>query len=42
MLQNRFVEGATDNIIQALQWAGLSYAEGPEVGGTYLLLCRVV
>ena len=31
----RFVEGAVDNIIQALHWAGLDYDEGPSAGGAF-------
>jgi glutamyl-tRNA synthetase len=33
--QNRYVEDAEDDIIDALAWTGLSYDEGPEVGGDY-------
>ena len=33
--RNRFVEGAVENLITALKWAGLDYDEGPEVGGVY-------
>ncbi|MDP2365009.1 MAG: glutamate--tRNA ligase [Ignavibacteria bacterium] len=28
--RNRFVEGAVDNLISALKWAGLEFDEGPE------------
>ncbi|KAJ1964790.1 hypothetical protein GGI12_001196 [Dipsacomyces acuminosporus] len=31
--QKRFVPGATENIIKALEWAGLSIDEGPGKGG---------
>ncbi|HCY76025.1 MAG TPA: glutamate--tRNA ligase [Ignavibacteriales bacterium] len=31
--RNRYVEGAVENLIKALNWAGLNYDEGPEVGG---------
>lgn len=33
--QSRYVEGAVDNLIAALQWAGLTYDEGPDVGGEF-------
>jgi glutamyl-tRNA synthetase len=33
--QNRYVEDAEEDIIDALSWTGLSYDEGPEVGGDY-------
>jgi glutamyl-tRNA synthetase len=33
--RNRYVEGAVENLISALNWAGLNYDEGPEVGGNY-------
>lgn len=33
--RNRYVEGAVENLIKALNWAGLNYDEGPEVGGNY-------
>ena len=33
--RNRFVEGAVENLIKALNWAGLNYDEGPEVGGNF-------
>jgi len=33
--RNRYVEGAVDNLIKALKWAGLNFDEGPEVGGDY-------
>ncbi len=29
----RYVEGAEENLIKALRWAGLTYDEGPDVGG---------
>ncbi|MCX6167926.1 MAG: glutamate--tRNA ligase [Ignavibacteriales bacterium] len=33
--RNRFVEGAVENLIDALKWCGLEYDEGPVVGGSY-------
>ena len=33
--RNRYVEGAVDNLIKALNWAGLKYDEGPEYGGNF-------
>jgi len=30
--RNRFVEGAVENLIRALRWAGLDFDEGPETG----------
>ncbi|MDY0082092.1 MAG: glutamate--tRNA ligase [Ignavibacteriaceae bacterium] len=33
--RNRFVEGAVQNLIEALNWAELHYDEGPETGGSY-------
>lgn len=33
--QKRFVEGAESDILKSLKWAGLSYDEGPGVGGDY-------
>jgi glutamyl-tRNA synthetase len=33
--RNRYVEGAVENLISALKWAGLHFDEGPEVGGNY-------
>jgi glutamyl-tRNA synthetase len=33
--RNRYVEGAVDNLIKALNWAGLDYDEGPDVGGKF-------
>ncbi|MBU2444365.1 MAG: glutamate--tRNA ligase [Bacteroidetes bacterium] len=33
--QSRYVEGAVDNLINALKWAGLSFDEGPDVGGEF-------
>ncbi len=33
--QVREVPGAVDNIIQSLQWLGLQWDEGPDVGGEY-------
>ncbi len=33
--QSRKVEGAVENLIQTLRWAGLDYDEGPDKGGPY-------
>lgn len=33
--RNRYVEGAVENLIAALKWAGLDYDEGPDIGGEY-------
>jgi glutamyl-tRNA synthetase len=33
--QNRYVEGAVENLINTLNWVGLSYDEGPEKEGEY-------
>ncbi|KAI5840251.1 glutamyl-tRNA synthetase [Morchella snyderi] len=33
--QKRTVEGAEENIMETLRWAGLQWDEGPEVGGSY-------
>lgn len=33
--RNRYVEGAVENLIRALNWAGLHFDEGPEMGGNY-------
>lgn len=33
--RTRYVEGAVENLIQALQWAGLDYDEGPGKGGPF-------
>ncbi len=33
--RNRFVEGAVENLINALKWAGLYFDEGPETGGKF-------
>ncbi len=33
--RNRYVEGAVENLIKALKWAGLDYDEGPNVGGDH-------
>lgn len=33
--RNRYVEGAVENLINALKWCGLDYDEGPEKGGNY-------
>lgn len=33
--RNRYVEGAVENLINSLKWAGLDYDEGPDIGGVY-------
>lgn len=33
--QTRYVEGATEKLIESLKWAGLTYDEGPDAGGDY-------
>lgn len=33
--RTRFVEGATENLIKSLEWAGIHFDEGPHVGGNY-------
>jgi len=33
--QKRVVEGATENLIDILDWFGLKFDEGPEIGGEY-------
>jgi glutamyl-tRNA synthetase len=33
--QKREVEGGTQNIIESLRWIGLTWDEGPEIGGPY-------
>jgi glutamyl-tRNA synthetase len=33
--RNRYVEGAVENLIKALRWAGLDYDEGPDTGGDF-------
>lgn len=33
--QNRLTEGAVENLIATLRWAGLNFDEGPEVGGPF-------
>jgi glutamyl-tRNA synthetase len=33
--RNRYIEGAVDNLIKALNWAGLNIDEGPEISGDY-------
>jgi glutamyl-tRNA synthetase len=33
--QNRKVEGAVENLIASLKWAGLQHDEGPDIGGAY-------
>jgi len=32
--RSRYVEGAVENLIETLRWAGLDYDEGPVKGGT--------
>jgi glutamyl/glutaminyl-tRNA synthetase len=36
--RTRLVEGAVENLIDTLKWAGLEYDEGPFVGGNYGLI----
>ena len=31
--RNRFVDGAVENLLKTLHWAGLTFDEGPETGG---------
>jgi glutamyl-tRNA synthetase len=33
--QKRFVEGATENLMDELRWLGLEWDEGPDLGGPY-------
>ena len=33
--QTRFVEGAAEQLMSSLKWAGLQYDEGPDVGGDF-------
>ncbi|RLD13482.1 glutamate--tRNA ligase [candidate division KSB1 bacterium] len=33
--QSRYVEGAVENLLETLHWAGLDYDEGPEKDGPY-------
>jgi len=33
--QNRYVEGAVENLINTLKWAGLEYDEGPDIDGPF-------
>jgi len=33
--RSRYVEGATENLIETLKWCGLQFDEGPEQGGNY-------
>jgi glutamyl-tRNA synthetase len=33
--RSRYVEGAVENLILTMHWAGLEYDEGPEAGGEY-------
>lgn len=33
--RSRLVEGAVENLISTLKWAGISYDEGPDIGGPH-------
>lgn len=33
--QNRLVQGAVENLIEVLEWAGISFDESPKIGGAY-------
>jgi glutamyl-tRNA synthetase len=33
--RSRYVEGAVENLLRTLEWAGLRFDEGPEQGGAY-------
>lgn len=33
--QNRFVEGAEEYVLEALNWCGIKYDEGPKIGGEF-------
>lgn len=33
--RSRFVENATENLMESLKWAGVIYDEGPDLGGDY-------
>jgi len=33
--RKRFVEGAVENLIDTLTWAGINFDEGPEIGGNF-------
>lgn len=33
--RKRFVEGAVENLIDTLSWAGITFDEGPDIGGDY-------
>lgn len=33
--RNRFVEGAVESLIKTMNWAGLEFDEGPDVGGDF-------
>jgi len=33
--RNRYVEGAVENLITTMKWAGLDFDEGPEIGGEF-------
>jgi glutamyl-tRNA synthetase len=39
--QSRFVEGAVDNLLRTMEWAGITFDEGPTQGGEYVpyVLC---
>ena len=38
--QSRYIEGATENLIEMLQWAGINADEGPHIGGEYGPYCQ--
>ncbi len=33
--RKRFVEGAVENLLNTLEWAGIDFNEGPEIGGEF-------
>ncbi len=33
--RTRYVEGAVENLIRTLKWTGITYDEGPDIGGPY-------
>jgi glutamyl-tRNA synthetase len=33
--RKRFVEGAVDNLIETIDWAGITFDEGPRIGGDF-------
>jgi glutamyl-tRNA synthetase len=33
--RKRFVEGAVDNLLETLEWAGINFDEGPRIGGDF-------